>query len=97
MDRQGEKHIGTLIDAVMASNPLLAEGYCKQKIKSSWKDVAGEFVANATENISINGRKMYVKINSAIIRSEIMMIRSQLTYKLNQAAGRDTIDEIIVR
>ncbi len=97
MDRQGEKHIGTILAAVIAANSSLADGYYKQKIKSSWKDVAGEFVANATEDININGRKMYVKLNSAIIRSEIMMIRSQLTYKLNQAVGHDTIDEIIVR
>ncbi len=97
MKRQGEKPIGSLLAQVLATNPSLREGYCKQKIKSSWGEISGEYVANATEEIKFEGRKMIVKLKSSIIRSEIMMIRSQLAYRINQFVGVNCIDEIIVR
>ena len=82
---------------MLASNPSLADGYAKHRIKSSWASIAGNIVADATEDISFKGTKMFVKIKSAIIRSEIMMIRNELTYRINQEVGTNCIDEIIVR
>lgn len=97
MKRQGEQKIGSLLSAVLASNPALAQGYYKQKIRSGWTDIVGSFAANATESISFEGQKMIVKLRSAIIRSEILMIRSQLVYRVNQHVGFSCINEIIVR
>lgn len=97
MQRQGEQSIGSLLTTVLSSNPSLADGYAKYRIKSSWDKIAGELAAKATEDISFNGRKMIVKLKSAIIRSEIMMIRSELTYRANKEVGVNCIDEIIVR
>lgn len=97
MDRQGNKQVGSLMSAVIASNPKLAEGYRKHRIKSQWREISGEYVANATEDISFDGRKMLVKVKSSIIRSEMLQIRRQLVYRINQMAGANIIDELIVR
>lgn len=97
MKRQGNEQVGSLLSAVIASNPKLAEGYRKYKIKSQWRDISGEYVANATEDISFEGRKMFVKVKSSIIRSEMLQIRRQLVYRINQTVGANIIDELIVR
>ena len=97
MDRQGNEQVSSLISAVIASNPRLAENYRKHKVKSQWCDISGEYVANATESISFEGRKMFVKVKSSIIRSEMLQIRRQLIYRINQTAGANIIDELIVR
>ncbi len=97
MDRKGNEQVNALLSAVIASNPKLAEGYCKHKIKSQWRDISGEYVANATEEISFEGRKMFVKVKSSIIRSEMLQIRRQLVCRINQTAGANIIDELIVR
>ena len=97
MDRQGNEQVGSLLSAVIASNPKLADGYRKYRIKSQWRDISGEYVANATEDISFEGRKMFVKVKSAIIRSEMLQIRRQLIFRINQSVGTNIIDELIVR
>ena len=97
MKRQGNEQVGSLLSALIAANPKLAENYCKHKVKSQWRDISGEYVANATESISFEGRKMFVSVKSSIIRSEMLQIRRQLVCRINQTAGANIIDELIVR
>lgn len=97
MDRQGHEQIGTLLNAVLNSNPVLAENYRKHKIKSLWNEISGEYVAKATEDISFDRRKMIVKVRSSIIRNEMMLIRNQLVARINKTIGVDMIDELIIR
>ena len=97
MDRKGNEQVGSLLSAVIASNPKFAEAYLKHKIKSQWSEISGAYVANATESISFEGRKMFVKVRSSIIRSEMLQIRHQLIYRINQSVGTNMIDELIVR
>ncbi len=97
MDRQGEMPLGSILSNVLAANPNLQENYRKYRIKTLWKEISGEYVANSTEDISFSGRTMIVKVKSSIIRSEIMLIRSQLVYRINQMVGGNCIDDLIVR
>ncbi|MCF0205941.1 MAG: DUF721 domain-containing protein [Bacteroidales bacterium] len=76
---------------------MLADGYNKHKVKSSWKDLVGAHIDAATQEISFSDRKMFVKVKSSIVRSEIMLIRNQLVYRVNNFIGTNIIDEIIVR
>ena len=97
MDRQGEMPIGSILSNMLDTNPNLQENYRKYRIKSLWKEISGEYVANSTEDISFSGRTMIVKVKSSIIRSEILLIRSQLVYRINQMVGGNCIDDLIVR
>ena len=97
MDRRGHEQIGSLLTAVLNTNPALAENYHKRKIKALWSEISGEYVAKVTENISFDRRKMIVKVNSSIIRNEMMLIRNQLVARINKTIGTDIIDELIIR
>lgn len=97
MKRQGEMPIGSILTAALSSNPNLQDNYRKYRIKSMWKEISGEYVANSTEEISFSGRTMIIKVKSSIIRSEIMLIRHQLINRINQMVGGNCIDELIVR
>ena len=97
MDRHGNEQVGSIISVILKSNPSFAEAYGKYKIKSQWRDISGEYVANATEDISFDGKKMYVKVKSSIIRSEMIQIRQKLVYRINKSVGANVIDDLIVR
>lgn len=97
MERHGHEQIGSLLTAVLNSNPVLAENYRKHKIKSLWSEISGEYVAKATEDISFDRRKMIVKVRSAIIRNEMMLIRNELVSRINKTVDCDIIDELIIR
>jgi len=67
-----------------------------QLIKS-WDDVVGKTIAKSTSNIYIKNRKLFVQLNSSVIRNELFMLRDGLKKALNDKAGEEIIDEIILK
>ena len=67
------------------------------KLIKSWEEVVGKTIARSTNNIFINNRKLFVKLNSSVIRNELFMLRERLKKALNDKAGEEIIDEIILK
>jgi hypothetical protein len=67
------------------------------RLIKSWDDVVGKTIARSTSNIYINNRKLFVKLNSSVIRNELFMLRDGLRKALNDKAGEIIIDEIILK
>lgn len=67
------------------------------KLIKSWDDIVGKTIAKSTNNIYIKDRKLFVKLNSSVIRNELYMLRDGLKKALNDRAGEKVIDEIILR
>ena len=63
----------------------------------SWDDVVGKTIARSTKDIFIKDRKLFVKLNSSVIRNELFMLRDGLKKALNERAGEELIDEIILK
>ncbi|PLX15092.1 MAG: DUF721 domain-containing protein [Marinilabiliales bacterium] len=67
------------------------------KLIKSWDDIVGKTIAKSTSNIYIHNRKLFVKLNSSVIRNELFMLRDGLKKALNDKAGEDIIDDIILK
>ena len=67
------------------------------KLIKSWEEVVGKTIARSTNNIFINNRKLFIKLNSSVIRNELFMLREGLKKALNDKAGEEIIDEIILK
>lgn len=67
------------------------------KLIKSWDDIVGKTISRSTSKIYIDNRKLFVKINSSVIRNELFMLRDGLKKALNDKAGEVIIDEIILR
>jgi len=63
----------------------------------SWDEVVGKTIARSTSEIFIKDRKLFVRLNSSVIRNELFMLREGLKKALNDKAGEQIIDEIILR
>ena len=73
-----------------------------QKLKevsllSSWEQFVGKTINRATRDIYIKDKKLYVVLNSSIIRNELHNIKEPLLNKLNESAGHKVIDDIILK
>jgi predicted nucleic acid-binding Zn ribbon protein len=64
---------------------------------NAWDSVVGKLFARHTLNLSIKNRVLYVKMDSSVIRNELMMARSKLVDLLNKEAGKTVIDDIVFR
>ena len=96
MKRQGAINIKDLIKQSINENRL-NDGLDKVRVKAMWEEVTGTYISNATTDIYIHTSKLFVSINSSIIRSELMMIRGELVNRINKNLGRRFINEIIIR
>lgn len=67
------------------------------RIAELWADVVGSGVNRYTVNRYVKDGCLYVRLSSAPLRNELMLGRSILVKRLNEAVGRDVIKDIIFR
>lgn len=67
----------------------------EMNIMDVWHKLLGDTVASRTNRLFIRDRKMYVKLESASLKNELMMIKSRVLKDLNEQVGEQIIDELI--
>lgn len=65
------------------------------RVLHSWEKIVGTIVAKHTLNLSIRKKILYVKVDSAALRSELMFAREKIISGLNQEAGTSVIEDIV--
>jgi predicted nucleic acid-binding Zn ribbon protein len=96
MERKEIKRIDSLLQQFVKSNKL-ERGLAEHRLMRSWKDLLGITVAKKTRSLNIRNRKLFVTLHSSVVRNELEMIKETLIAKLNEAAGMDVIDDIVLR
>ena len=66
----------------------------QKRLIDSWPEVAGQMVNNYTDGMFIKNQTLFVHITSPALRSDLMMMRSELVRKLNAHVGSQVIAEI---
>lgn len=64
-------------------------------IISSWQRLMGSPIANRTTKIFINDNKLYLQINSAPLKNELMMAKSKIIAILNAEVEEASIEDVI--
>ena len=62
---------------------------------AAWEDVMGVAVANRTKEIFIKDKKLFVRIESSVIKNQLVMMRSQIIENLNEKSGTVVVTEIV--
>lgn len=64
-------------------------------IITAWPQLVGKSVANRTKEIFIRDKKLFLRIESSVIKNELVMMRTQIIEKINKEADALLVDEII--
>jgi predicted nucleic acid-binding Zn ribbon protein len=96
MQRKEVKKIDSLLQQFVKANRL-ERGLAEYRLMKSWKDLLGITVAKKTKSLRIQNRKLFVTLHSSVARNELSMIKESLIPKLNEAAGMDVIDDVVLR
>lgn len=64
-------------------------------VVAAWPQLVGQSVANRTKELFIRDRKLFLRIESSVIKNELMMIRTQIVDKINEEAKGVLVEEII--
>lgn len=64
-------------------------------VVAHWPQLVGNAVANRTKELYVHDRKLFLRIESSVIRNELLMMRDQIIQKINTEAGDSLIEDII--
>jgi hypothetical protein len=71
--------------------------YKQYKLIHSWEAVLGKTVARSTTNIYIKEKTLFVFLKSSVIRNELFMIKGEIIKRLNEKAGEEMINDIVLK
>lgn len=87
--------VGEIID-VFFKHGGNEDAFKYHKIASLWPQVAGATLADATLRCYASDHALHVYISSAPVKSELKFVADALVRRLNEAAGDDIINRIII-
>ena len=96
MERKDVKKLDTLLEQFVKTKGL-ERGLAEYRLVRSWNELLGVTVAKKTKSLKIRNRKLYVALYSSVVRNELEMIKGTLIPRLNEAAGMDVIDDVVLR
>ena len=80
----------------------LKEAQIEEKLKevqvvNSWEELVGKVIARRTNRIYIKNGKLFLYMNSSIVKNELMMHREGIIERINTNAGEEIVKEIVIR
>lgn len=82
------------IDKLLSHYKLRGK-YDETGVVALWPEIMGTAVANRTTQIYISHGKLFVRIESSVVKNELLIVRSAIIDKLNEKAGSKVITEIV--
>ncbi|WP_461789613.1 DciA family protein [Pedobacter sp.] len=64
-------------------------------IVAIWPEIMGTAVANRTKQIYVHQRKLFVRIESSVVKNELLIVKSAIVDKLNEKTGSQVITDIV--
>jgi predicted nucleic acid-binding Zn ribbon protein len=96
MERKDVRKIDSLLEQFVKANGL-EQGLAEYRLMKSWNELLGITIAKKTRSLRVHNRKLFVSLHSSVVRNELSLIKDTLIPKLNEAAGMEVIDDVVLR
>ena len=97
MQRKNTERVGEVLRYFWKDNPEVYHRMLEERVKRLWGELFGPTVAQYTSNVYVKNRILYVSMTSSVLRSEMLSMRQRLVKTLNEKAGSDVIDDVMIR
>lgn len=94
MGRTNDKTLKEAIEQMLQVYKIKRK-FDETSLIAAWPELMGKAVANRTRQIYIRDRKLFIRVESSVLKNELLMIRSQILARLNEHAGSQVLDEIV--
>ncbi len=96
MNKHNENSIKEVIEKLLKTYKL-DDRLAERKLIGSWESIMGNLIAKHTTDIYIKHQQLIVTLDSAALRKELSFSKTKIVGMLNDAAGREVINEILLR
>ena len=66
----------------------------EMEVIAAWPELMGVAVANRTKEIRIQNKKLFLTIDSSVMREELLLGKQIIIQRLNEYAGQEIINDI---
>jgi predicted nucleic acid-binding Zn ribbon protein len=94
MSRNNDKTIKEAINDLLDSYRLRKK-FDETALIAAWPELMGSAIANRTKQLYINDKKLFLRVESSVIKNELLMMKSQIIKRLNEKAGHEVILSIV--
>lgn len=96
MRRRNTQCLKEILDETLMNLRIDTKLY-ETRLISAFPQIVGPGIASHTKNVYIQKGILFVQIDSAVIRSELQMMRQNLIVHLNKHIGHEIIKDIVFR
>lgn len=94
MRKTNDKPIKEAIEQMLQVYKLKRK-FDETALVAAWPEMMGAAVANRTRQLYIREKKLFIRVESSVLKNELVMIRSQILEKMNERAGSQVLEEIV--
>ena len=87
------KKINEVVKSFIKQNNL-ESGIDAVKIDKIWEKLLGKNIKSYTNSLELSNRKLYVKLNSSVLREELNYGKEEIVKMLNEELKKECIEEI---
>jgi hypothetical protein len=92
--KQNDIKLGEALTELMDTYKLSAK-LNQIKVVEAWPKVLGKVVGIHTEKIWIKNNQLFVKLDSAALKNELMYSKSKIVDSLNEFVGGQVVTEVV--
>ena len=96
MKRTEAKNVGQIINDLLQKENLDV-ALDEHRASALWPQIVGDGINRYTLSRSVRDGVMTVRLSSASLANELMLIRASIIQRINEALGREIIHEIIFK
>ena len=96
MKRTEAMKVGDIITKLLKEDNIDRQ-FDEQKDVYLWPEIVGSGINRYTVSRYVKNGVLYLHLSSAALRNELMMSRTALIKRLNEAVGSEVIHDIVIR
>jgi predicted nucleic acid-binding Zn ribbon protein len=97
MKRQNTQSISDILREMIENNQRLSTGLQETQVIQNWPQLLGPSVARHTEQVYLSKGVLFVKLNSSVVRNELLMLKEKIIKSLNQSVNATVVNDIVFR
>jgi predicted nucleic acid-binding Zn ribbon protein len=92
-----QQSLKDVIEDFFNQSSVLREGHIRHKILAQWKELVGDHISKSTNDVWYQDKKLFVYLNSSVLRNELTFHKQELKDKINQHFRAEYVQEIILK
>lgn len=73
----------------------LEKKFTEVEIQEAWKSTLGDLVSKRTKKVYVKEEKLFVKLESASLKNELLMSKTQIIKDINEKIGQDLVKSLV--